>query len=155
MFRFFRVLRQKFPFFLCWNHEIVVEAHPDNELPDLRLDSPFDELTNYCNSIDLEALSDAEHSHIPYLVLLFKCLQVWRSEHNGEIPKVYKEKLTFKELVRSGIRRNEELVPKFEENFDEAIKNVNNSIVPTKIPPEIKSLFEDEKCLSLNSSVSK
>lgn len=68
---------------------------------------------------------------------------------------MYKEKLAFKELVRSGIRRNEELVPKFEENFDEAIKNVNNSIVPTKIPTEIKSLFEDEKCLNLNSSVSK
>ena len=130
-----------------------MEAHPDNELPDLRLDSPFDELTNYCNSIDLEALPDAEHSHIPYLVLLYKYLMLWRSSHGGEIPRVFKEKLAFKELVRSGIRRNEELVPKFEENFDEAINNVNNSIIPTNIPSEIKKLFEDEKCLNLNSNV--
>ena len=105
-----------------------MEAHPDNELPDLRLDSPFDELTNYCNSIDLEALPDAEHSHIPYLVLLYKYLMLWRSSHGGEIPRVFKEKLAFKELVRSGIRRNEELVPKFEENFDEAINNVESLI---------------------------
>jgi hypothetical protein len=60
-----------------------------------------------------------------------------------------------------------------EENFEEAIKNVNNSIVPTqvnssrkklsffqtiqiivfKIPFEIKKLFEDEKCLNINANV--
>ena len=39
----------------------------------------------------------------------------------------------FKELIKSGIRRNEELVPRFEENFEEALKNVNNSITETKV----------------------
>lgn len=69
------------------------------------------------------------------------------------MPGSYKEKLAFKELIRSGIRKNNEDVPKYEENFEEAIKNVNNSIIHTRIPNEIQKLFEDEKCLNLNSNV--
>ena len=32
-----------------------------------------------------------------------------------------------------GIRRNEEMVPEDEENFDEAIKNVNTALVPSRV----------------------
>ena len=49
------------------------------------------------------------------------------------MPKNYKEKEKFKDMIRSGILRNEEHVPKFEENFEEGIKNVNNSIIQTKV----------------------
>jgi amyloid beta precursor protein binding protein 1 len=59
---------------------IVIEAHPDNELPDLRLDQPFDELKAHCNSIELEKLSETDHSHIPYLIILFKYLESWKSQ---------------------------------------------------------------------------
>lgn len=122
-------------------------------MPDLRLDKPFDELVSFSNSIKLEDLNDAEHSHIPYLVILYKYLQIWKSQNNGQIPKNYKEKLKFKELVKTGIRRTESDDLKFEENFEEAMKNVNNSITDTKIPSEIQMLFEDEKSLNLNSNV--
>jgi hypothetical protein len=43
---------------------------------------------------------------------------------------------------------------KFEENFEEALKNVNNSIITTQIPEDIRKLFQDEKCLNINSEVS-
>ena len=33
----------------------------------------------------------------------------------------------------SGILRNADLVPEDEENFDEAIRNVNSALVPTKV----------------------
>ena len=33
----------------------------------------------------------------------------------------------------TGVLKNEEGVPESEENFDEAIKNVNSSLVPTKV----------------------
>ncbi len=36
-------------------------------------------------------------------------------------------------LFQTGIRRNEEGVPEDEENFDEAIRNVNTSLVPTRV----------------------
>lgn len=128
----------------------IVEAHPDNELPDLRLDKPFDELVTFSNLINLDELTDAEHSHIPYLIILYKYLQIWKSQNNGQIPKNYKEKLKFKELVKTGIRKTDEDDLKFEENFEEAMKNVNSCISETKIPSEIQSLFEDEKSLNLN-----
>ena len=130
----------------------VIEAHPDNELPDLRLDQPFEELKAYCNSIDLESLSEVDHSHTPYLVILYKCLEIWKSKNDGKIPRTYKEKENFKEIIKSANLRNEDLIPKFEENFEEAIKNVNNSVTVTQIPSEIRQLFDDEKSLNLNSN---
>jgi amyloid beta precursor protein binding protein 1 len=60
----------------------VIEAHPDNELPDLRLDLPFDELKAHCSSIDLENMSEVDHSHTPYLVILYKYLEIWRAQVN-------------------------------------------------------------------------
>jgi len=131
----------------------VIEAHPDNELADLRLDVPFDELVQLCNSIDMDSLKDAEHSHIPYLIILYKYLKVWRSKHHDQIPGTYKEKQEFKDLISAGVRQSDESVPKFEENYEEAVKNVNSSIVKTKIPSEVQRLFEDEKCLNLNANV--
>ena len=38
------------------------------------------------------------------------------------------------------MRRNEDLVPKFEENFEEALKNINNSITNTQVITK-KALF--------------
>lgn len=37
-------------------------------------------------------------------------------------------------FVLSGIRKNENGVPEDEENFEEAIKNVNTALNPTKVP---------------------
>ena len=49
------------------------------------------------------------------------------------MPITYKEKDSFRELIKNGVLKNEDSVPKFEENFEEAIKNVNNSIVKTQV----------------------
>ena len=57
---------------------LVVEAHPDNQLPLLRLDQPFEELKNFCSSIDLNNMSEAEYAHIPYIVILYKYLDLWK-----------------------------------------------------------------------------
>ena len=37
------------------------------------------------------------------------------------------------ELYVSGILKNDEGVPEDEENFDEAIRNVNSALVPCKV----------------------
>lgn len=54
-------------------------------------------------------------------------------KNGGKIPKNYKEKEAFKELIKAGILKNEDGIPKFEENFEEALKNINNSITETKV----------------------
>ena len=53
------------------------------------------------NEQDLESMDKKDHSHTPYLVILYKYLQAWKKEHNGQPPQNYKEKKEFKELVRT------------------------------------------------------
>lgn len=80
----------------------VVESHPDNKTPDLRLDMPFPALKQYMDSINLPDMELKDHSHVPYLVPLYKCLVKWREEHQGSLPKNYKEKETLRECLRKG-----------------------------------------------------
>ena len=68
--------------FFSRNESKVIESHPDNELPDLRLDQPFDELKAHCDMYDLKTLSRGQQSHIPYLVLLYKYVTAWKSQVN-------------------------------------------------------------------------
>lgn len=130
-------------------HHEVVESHPDNYHEDLRLECPFPGLLRYMGDINMHALDNAKHGNIPYLAVLFKYLEEWRGSHGGEIPKNYREKKEFKELIRSGIRKNEDGVPLDEDNFDEAIQNVNSTIIPTQIPPAVQLILEDSSCTSI------
>ena len=127
-------------------HHEIVESHPDNYHEDVRLDCPFPGLLRYMNGINLDALDNTKHGNVPYLVVLFKYLEVWRESHGGEIPQNYREKKEFKELIRSGIRKNEDGVPLDEDNFDEAIRNVNSMINPTQVPSTVQAILEDSAC---------
>jgi amyloid beta precursor protein binding protein 1 len=87
----------------------VIETHPDNQIPDLRLDKPFPSLKKYVDSIDLEAMEYKDHAHVPYLIVLYKYLQQWKAEHNGQLPESYKEKEVFRSTIRKGMFTNSEL----------------------------------------------
>ncbi|XP_012936750.1 NEDD8-activating enzyme E1 regulatory subunit isoform X2 [Aplysia californica] len=128
----------------------IIESHPDNSHEDLRLDRPFQGLKEYCDSLDLESMNKKDHSHTPWLVLIYKYLQFWQQENGERLPNNYKEKNALKELIKQGVRKNAEGVPEEEENFDEAIKNVNSSLHKTSVPSEVKALFSDPACLDLN-----
>lgn len=54
----------------------VIESHPDNQHPDLRLDKPFPSLVQHIDSIKMENLDLKDHAHVPYLVILYKHLEV-------------------------------------------------------------------------------
>lgn len=129
-------------------HE-VIEAHPDNYHEDLRLDCPFPMLKSHVDNIDLDSLDNAQHSNIPFLIILIKYLEAWKSSHDGLIPKNYREKKEFKEVIKAGIRKNENGEPLDEDNFDEAIKNVNSVVLPTKIPGTVQSLLEATTCTGI------
>lgn len=132
----------------CAEH-CVVESHPDNAHHDLRIDVPFAGLSQYVDSIDLDALDNTAHSHVPFIVLLMKWAQIWRGGHDGGLPKNYSEKKQFKELLRQGVRINDKGIPMEEENFDEAIKSVNTALVPTSIPSTVAKLFNSSFCTNL------
>ena len=131
------------------NHEIV-ESHPDNYHEDLRLDCPFIGLVEYVATVDLGAVDNTKHANVPYLVILYQYLQQWKQTHNGKIPQNYCEKKEFKELIRSGIRHNDDGFPLDEENFDEAIQNVNSAIIPYKIPSVVQEILDSPLCTSIS-----
>lgn len=106
----------------------IVDTHPDPETTqDLRLLAPWDELDAAVDALgDITKLSDHEHGHIPYILLLLHYLREWRSSHNNSDPSNFKEKTEFRDLVRSGTRTNN---PEGgEENFEEATAAVLKSI---------------------------
>ena len=58
----------------------VVESHPDSTHEDLRLDRPFPALSAFCDSLDLDSMNNKDHSHTPWLVLVYKYLQQWKAQ---------------------------------------------------------------------------
>ncbi|XP_040926017.1 NEDD8-activating enzyme E1 regulatory subunit isoform X2 [Betta splendens] len=119
---------------LAVQEHTVIESHPDNALEDLRLDLPFDELNNHVQTYDLDSMEKKDHSHTPWIIIVAKHLEKWLIEHNGQSPKNYKEKEAFRQFIREGILKNDNGVPEDEENFEEAVKNVNTALNPTKTP---------------------
>lgn len=130
----------------------IIESHPEYEMPDLRLDKPFPSLKAYLDSINLDAMDLKDHSHTPYVVILYKCLQEWSSKGN-DLPKTYKEKLQFIQFIRDKMWKDEQGIPTEEENFEEAIRAVNTSIGVTQIPSNASEVLEDARCINLNAKV--
>uniref|UniRef100_A0A3Q3WXP2 NEDD8-activating enzyme E1 regulatory subunit n=1 Tax=Mola mola TaxID=94237 RepID=A0A3Q3WXP2_MOLML len=129
----------------------VIESHPDNALEDLRLDQPFAEFKDHLKSYDLDRMDKKDHSHTPWIIIVAKYLEKWLSEHNCPLPKNYKEKESFRQFIRGGILKNESGVPEDEENFEEAIKNINTALNPTKVPSMVQDLFNSEQCNNITS----
>ena len=136
-------------------HHQIIESHPDNRHEDLRLDCPFPGLVKYMESIDLSKMDNAEHSNIPYLVVLYKYLQQWQSSHNEMMPQNYHEKNALRECIRSGMCCNEAGVPLDEENFEEAIQNVNRVVLKYRIPSFVQDILENSCCFSASTESSK
>lgn len=132
----------------------VMESHPDNAIEDLHLDKPFPQLVKFSDSLDLNMMSKMEHSHTPYVILLLKYLEKWKEEHAGNIPQNYKEKCSFKELLRQGLLVSENGIPEVEDNFEEATKAVNTSLNTTKLPKTVQEILSSSNCEITSSSSS-
>mmetsp|Transcript_27408 Transcript_27408/g.40468 ORF Transcript_27408/g.40468 Transcript_27408/m.40468 type:complete len:525 (-) Transcript_27408:121-1695(-) len=96
----------------------VIDPKPDNATPDLRLVTPFKMLEEYCNAVDLEALDDKEHGHVPYPVILYQLAKKWKHSHDGKLPSTFQEKQEFRATVKNAARNVD-----MEVNFIEAVDN--------------------------------
>ena len=79
----------------------VVESHPDNLIEDLRLDRPFPGLEKFMDTMKIEEMNHKQFSHTPYLVLLYKALEMWRNDHETHYPSNYKEKEMLRSIIKS------------------------------------------------------
>lgn len=127
----------------------IIETHPDNEQTDLRLDIPFQALSNYLESIDINALDLKDHGHIPWIVILYKAVQKWQETHQSNWPMSRKEKVEIREIIQEFIRKDENGVPIAEENFEEALRAVNTSLVPSFLPVKIQELLYSNAATNL------
>jgi amyloid beta precursor protein binding protein 1 len=83
---------------------IVVESHPDNAVDDLRLLAPFPALVDHMNSYgDLSLMPAKKVCHVPYPVVIYKYLSVYRKNRpDGSPPGTRAEKLEFQAMLRRG-----------------------------------------------------
>ncbi|XP_058829901.1 nedd8-activating enzyme E1 regulatory subunit [Topomyia yanbarensis] len=114
----------------------VIESHPDSRQSDLRLEHPFEALKKHMTETELTP-------KVPWLVVMYKCLQEWVDAHEGRYPSNYKEKSELRELIRSKMTADEE-------NFEEAIKAVNSSFGAGKPSSGIREILADDCCLNVN-----
>jgi amyloid beta precursor protein binding protein 1 len=133
----------------------VIEAHPDDTIPDIRLDRPLKSFINYCDSIDFNSLTREEHLHLPSLVILFKTLQKWQKQTNRtDLPRIRKEKDEFKEILQQLAHHSAYDINdsnKSLENFEEAKRTIPSRLVQTTISSTINDLFQDRSCLELSN----
>ncbi|KAI8609685.1 amyloid beta precursor protein-binding protein 1 [Chytriomyces sp. MP71] len=126
---------------------VVVETHPESIL-DLRLDCPFPELVAYADSFDLESLGNMEFAHVPYVVILLKCLQKWK-ETREKLPSTTAERNEFKAMVKALERSGVE-----DENFQEAQKSVFRACSATTVPGAVAAILQEAKSLPMNAETS-
>ena len=84
------------------NEHCVIESHPDNLLEDLRLDKPFPGLIQFMENIKLTEMDHKQFSHTPYLVLLYKALEIWSANHEFKLPSNYNEKESLRDVLKNG-----------------------------------------------------
>lgn len=136
----------------------IVDTHPDETATtDLRLLSPWSELSEFSQSMtkDIDSLDSHEHGHLPLVVILLHYLEKWRENHDGANPVSYSDKIAFRDLVSKAMRRDN---PEGgEENFEEAVAAVMKHVVQPSVPGTLKQLFDyqhqDNVCLTLPSKV--
>lgn len=99
-------------------HRVVESKPADKEVLDLHLISPFPELRAFADTFDLASLDDMSHCHVPYVVLLVKLLDLWKGQHDGQLPASFSDKTAFKATIKAASRNY------FNEmNFQEAFNN--------------------------------
>lgn len=97
-------------------------------------------MLEFSESINLNILTHEQHSHIPYLILYLKTLEIWRLEESQlfegkdststAVPINYQQRKSF-EKVLMGLRKPDKDGNLFEENFHEAKLNLFKSFART------------------------
>ncbi|KAF9739260.1 ThiF family protein [Paraphaeosphaeria minitans] len=131
----------------------IVDTHPSPETTtDLRLLKPWPELIAYAEekTKGIESMAADDHGHIPYVAILLHYLQVWKKEHNGEVPNNYKDKTAFRHLVTAATRTD---TPEGgEENFEEAVSAVLKSLNAPEPSSTVKEIFKVPECVIIRDN---
>ncbi|PPS01517.1 hypothetical protein GOBAR_AA19139 [Gossypium barbadense] len=123
----------------------VIESKPDHFLDDLRLNNPWPELRGFAEAIDLNVQDPVAHKHIPYVVILVKMADEWKTSHGGTLPSTREQKREFKELLKARMAAMDE------DNYKEAIDASFKLFAPQGI--NLQQIINDS-CAEVGSSSS-
>jgi amyloid beta precursor protein binding protein 1 len=74
---------------LCLQEHCVIEGKPDVDPVDLRMLNPFPQLVELVKKVDLNAMDDAQHAHVPYVRYDYCFLTTFQKRNKVEKFKVY------------------------------------------------------------------
>ncbi|GJQ09482.1 hypothetical protein GpartN1_g1273.t1 [Galdieria partita] len=119
----------------------VWDAREEMVAQELRLSEPFEELELYCNNFPLESLDDANHSLVPYAVILVKAFKAFMESHQGRRPETREDQEVIRSLLKSWMRTPTE------ENFMEALKHCHFIWMKSLAEPNesLESILKDSK----------
>ena len=140
----------------------VIEGKPEpgnGIIHDIRVSNAFPELEAFAASIDLASLDPYQHKHVPYIVILIKVLHEWKRTHHGQMP-TSKDRAALVSMITalSDDYRPKDTFPdeaslaewekyrgiRYEENFQEALKNVSKLWAPKTVRADLRLLIESE-----------
>jgi hypothetical protein len=53
-------------------------------MPSLRIDKPFPSLLQHAMSLDFANMDPTDHGHVPYVVILVRVMEEWKSSVGGD-----------------------------------------------------------------------
>ncbi|CAN8070647.1 unnamed protein product [Agarophyton chilense] len=117
----------------------ILNSRQDDLIPDLCVHAPFAQLQSLANATDLQSISDTTQlSHVPFVIILTKAVQIFRSRNNNQLPETTQQKQLFKQIVQS-LRPAH--CPQTAQNFEEALKPSNLRLCYAQtnaIPPNLQ-----------------
>ncbi|CAI5444914.1 unnamed protein product [Caenorhabditis angaria] len=133
---------------ICVKEHTIANSHEENPRPDMRLDNPFQELVEIINETNLDEMTIDELRHTPYILILFKALEIYRKnrQNPNAFPQSYSDRKEIQSIVLSLRRSSEESGTKDSENFDEAKMAVTRAFQKTEIPSSVQQILNDPNC---------
>uniref|UniRef100_A0A914YHK8 NEDD8-activating enzyme E1 regulatory subunit n=1 Tax=Panagrolaimus superbus TaxID=310955 RepID=A0A914YHK8_9BILA len=132
---------------LSFRHHAIYNCQAEHAAPDMRLDRPFAALLEMESANNLNTMSHQDHAHTPYLLLIMKALNNWRTKKNDSsaFPDNYQQR---KEIINilMDMRMPNDKGTLDEENFDEAKAAIPRVLVKTTIPSSVREVFAHEYC---------
>ncbi|OMJ13474.1 NEDD8-activating enzyme E1 regulatory subunit [Smittium culicis] len=126
----------------------VVESH-DVPTDDLGIINPFEEILSYSSKYFKSENDDSSRNEIPYIIILIKKLQEYKSNNDGRLPTSFKEKKAFKDFLASDSYYSGN------DNFNEALENSIRYLSAPSINSELLNIFGNDKCKNILSNLNK
>ena len=81
---------------------------------DLRVSAPWPELRAFADSFDMDNIEQIKYIHVPFAVILIKQCDIWREQHDGQMPSTFAQKQEFRAQIKAASKFT------VAENFEEA-----------------------------------